>query len=164
MSVEQKAVFESLKVFLAKKGFISKEQSELAGFPPSVELAYKSYAENKCGIPYPQPLPNNQASIPVRILTDEDWQFLDQYVEEEAAEDTAEIIDTIIETDVDDESTDTDDDSEDEEDGDDDESDEGNESSEDSESSNEEGPSTGDSNEEDKDKSAEDGSEVKNEE
>lgn len=154
MSVEQKAVFESLKVFLAKKGFISKEQSEVAGFPPSVELAYKSYAENKCGIPYPQPLPNNQASIPVRILTDEDWQFLDQYVEEEAAEDTAEIIDTIIETDVDDDSTDTDDGSEDEDD--DDESDKGDEPSKDSESSNEEGDSAGDSDGGDNDESAED--------
>lgn len=160
MSVEQKAVFESLKAFLAKKGFISKEQSETEGFPPSIELAYKSYAENKCGIPYPQPLPTNQASVPVQILTDEDWQFLDQYVEEQEVKDTAEIIDSIIETDVDDDSTDTDDGSEDEDD--DDESDKGDEPSKDSESSNEEGSSTGDSDEENE--SAEDGSEVKNEE
>lgn len=155
MSVEQKAVFESLKVFLAKKGLISKEQSETEGFPPSIELAYKSYAENKCGIPYPQPLPTNQASVPVQILTDEDWQFLDQYVEEQEAKDTAEIIDAIIETDVDDESRDTDDsDDDDENDDDDDGDDDG--SNEDSESSNEEGDSAGDSDEGGSDESAED--------
>lgn len=148
MSVEQKAVFESLKAFLAKKGFISKEQSEIEGFPPSIELAYKSYAENKCGIPYPQPIPTNQASVPVQILTDEDWQFLDQYVEEQEVKDTAEIIDSILETDVDDESADTDD-SEDEEN-----DDEGDESNEDPESSDEEVASAGDSDEEDE--SAED--------
>ena len=152
MSVEQKAVFESLKAFLAKKGFISKEQSETEGFPPSIELAYKSYAENKCGIPYPQPIPTNQASVPVQILTDEDWQFLDQYVEEQEVKDTAEIIDSILETDVDDESADTDD-SEDEEN--DDDGDEGDESNEDPESSDEEVASAGDSDEEDE--SAEDG-------
>ena len=152
MSVEQKAVFESLKAFLAKKGFISKEQSETEGFPPSIELAYKSYAENKCGIPYPQPIPTNQASVPVQILTDEDWQFLDQYVEEQEVKDTAEIIDSILETDVDDESADTDD-SEDEEN--DDDGDEGEESNEDPESSDEEVASAGDSDEEDE--SAEDG-------
>lgn len=148
MSVEQKAVFESLKAFLAKKGYISKEQSETEGFPPSIELAYKSYAENKCGVPYPQPLPTNQASVPVQILTDEDWQFLDQYVEEQEVKDTAEIIDSILETDVDDESADTDD-SEDEEN-----DDEGDESNEDPESSDEEVASAGDSDEEDE--SAED--------
>lgn len=152
MSVEQKAVFESLKAFLAKKGLISKEQSETEGFPPSIELAYKSYAENKCGIPYPQPIPTNQASVPVQILTDEDWQFLDQYVEEQEVKDTAEIIDSILETDVDDESADTDD-SEDEEN--DDDGDEGEESNEDPESSDEEVASAGDSDEEDE--SAEDG-------
>ena len=152
MSVEQKAVFESLKAFLAKKGFISKEQSETEGFPPSIELAYKSYAENKCGIPYPQPIPTSQASVPVQILTDEDWQFLDQYVEEQEVKDTAEIIDSILETDVDDESADTDD-SEDEEN--DDDGDEGEESNEDPESSDEEVASAGDSDEEDE--SAEDG-------
>jgi hypothetical protein len=80
-----KIMHESLKSFLAAKGFITAAQAELPGFPPVVELAYKSYAEHKCGIQPPQDIPINLEQVPVRILDDADWRWLD-VMEEESTE------------------------------------------------------------------------------
>lgn len=75
------ALHESIRTFLAKKGFIKEESLQTPGLTPEDELAYKSFAQHRLGAPYPWDLPANIFQVPAAILDDADWVYLDHLEE-----------------------------------------------------------------------------------
>jgi hypothetical protein len=65
----------SLVVFLVKKGFLNADDAPEGALTPKAEMAYKAFAEHKCGAQPPFHLPANLDQVPVQILNDEDWVY-----------------------------------------------------------------------------------------
>lgn len=90
-------LFKSLVAFLVTKGFLNASDAPEGAFTPKAEQAYKSYAEHKCGVPHPQPIPANLSQVPAQILADGDWVYDSEVVVPQQAQETTQTLDEVVE-------------------------------------------------------------------